>query len=68
MNTEMPEGTPVVVRKDNGTILKTVTRSKPWLLGGHTWVVMVDGIAGGYSLNRISPLSALSKPTGEEKL
>lgn len=46
-------GQSVVVRLDNGQLLETVTRSVPWLLGGHTWVVMVEGIAGGYALDRV---------------
>lgn len=54
-NTELPIGTKVNVRRDNGDILETVTKSKPWLLGGHTWVVLVHGISGCYDLHRISP-------------
>ncbi len=48
----VPEGTPVTVRKDDGTILETKTRSIPWLLGGVA-VIMVEGIAGGYALERV---------------
>lgn len=47
-------GTPVEVRKDDGSILATRTRSAPWLVGGHTAVIMVEGISGGYSLERVS--------------
>jgi len=49
-----PLGTAVVVTKDNGERVETCTRSEPWLLGGHTWVIMVDGIAGGYALDRVT--------------
>lgn len=55
---EIREGTPVKVRRDNGTVLETIARSKPWQLGGGHWVVLVEGIAGGYSLDRVS----LNKP------
>lgn len=51
-----PEGTPVTVRKDNGTVVETKTTSIPWMLCG-TAVIMVDGISGGYSLERVSPVS-----------
>lgn len=55
----VPEGTPVVVTKDDGTELSTKTRSVAWMLGassqhpGHTAVIMVDGISGGYGLWRV---------------
>lgn len=49
----VPEGTPVIVTKDGGEKFPTKTRSIPWLLGGHTAVIMVDGISGAYSLSRI---------------
>jgi hypothetical protein len=55
----VPEGTPVIVTKDDGTEFKTKTRSIPWMLGassrdpGHTAVIMVDGISGGYGLWRV---------------
>lgn len=53
----IPIGTAVVVRRDNGSEFRTVTRSKPWILSG-TPVAMVDGISGCYALNRIRPVSA----------
>lgn len=49
-----PEGTKVNVRKDDGSTLETVTRSPAWLMGEHTAVVLVDGIAGGYMLERVT--------------
>ena len=52
-NSSNPSGTPVEMRKDTGELVKTVTRSEAWLLGGHTAVVMVDGVSGGYLLNRM---------------
>lgn len=56
---DVPEGTPVIVTKDDGSELKTRTRSIPWMLGassrdsGHTAVIMVEGISGGYGLWRV---------------
>jgi hypothetical protein len=63
---DVPEGTPVIVTKDLGEEFHTKTRSGPWMLGansrdpsdrtydpGHTAVIMVEGISGGYSLERV---------------
>lgn len=52
-----PLGCRVTVRRDNGELLDTVTRSEPWIMGGHSLVVMVEGIAGGYLLERVGPVS-----------
>lgn len=59
-NKEHSIGTPVTVEKDLGEIVKTKTRSVAWLLGadgqgvgGHTAVVALEGIAGGYLLSRV---------------
>jgi hypothetical protein len=58
--TFVPSGTPVIVTKDDGSEFHTKTRSGPWMLGedgngkgGHTAVIMVDGIAGCYGLERV---------------
>jgi hypothetical protein len=48
-----PIGTAVVVHRDNGSRLTTVTRSHPWVLSGHTAVIMVAGISGCYALERV---------------
>jgi hypothetical protein len=53
-NASCPVRTPVVVRRDDGSEFHTKTRSEAWLLGGHTPVVMVDGIAGAYLLRRVT--------------
>lgn len=57
---ETPIGTPVVVKRDNGDLFVTRTRSAAWMLGqdgngqgGHTAVIMVEGISGCYALERI---------------
>ena len=47
------EGESVIVTLDDGTKWKTKTRSEPWLLGGHTWVVQLEGRAGCYDLRRV---------------
>ncbi len=52
----MPVGTAVNLRKDDGTIIQTRTRNTPWQLSHGMWVVSVDGIAGGYDLERITPV------------
>lgn len=52
-NKKYPEGTEVIVKKDNGAEIKTKTRSEAWLLGGHTAVILLEGISGCYALERI---------------
>lgn len=51
-----PEGTSVTVRKDGGEVVATKTRSMPWMVGA-TAVILVDGISGGYALERVRPVS-----------
>ena len=54
-------GTDVIVTKDDKTKVATKTRSNAWMLGatgdypGHTAVILLDGISGGYSLERVRP-------------
>jgi hypothetical protein len=61
-NKKYPIGTKVVVTRDNKESEITVTRSEAWMLGkssthpGHTAVISVEGIAGGYLLSRVSAL------------
>jgi hypothetical protein len=47
-----PIGQPVTVTKDDGSQVATATRSGPWKLGD-TWVLLLEGIPGGYALARI---------------
>lgn len=47
-----PIGTAVTVTKDDLSTVETNTRSSPWRLGD-TWVILVDGISGGYALARV---------------
>ena len=53
-NNKYPEGTPVIVTRDNGEKLETVTRSVAWSMCGSA-VVLVKGISGCYSLVRCAP-------------
>lgn len=46
-------GANVIVTKDMGEEVHTKTRSAAWVLSGHTAVVMVEGISGGYLLSRV---------------
>lgn len=48
----VPVGTPVVVTKDDGSEFVTKTRSYPWMLCS-TPVILVEGITGGYALERV---------------
>lgn len=50
---DTPQGTDVILTQDNGELFPTKTRSEPWLLGGHTAVIKVNGIAGCYRLDRV---------------
>lgn len=52
-NAACPVGTRVSVQRDDGSTTYTATRSEAWILGGHTPVVMVKGIAGAYLLERV---------------
>jgi len=54
-NWKHPIGTHVTVHRDNGGVLHTVTRSDPWVMEGHSAVIMVKGISGGYALERVKP-------------
>jgi hypothetical protein len=58
-NAAYPIGTPVVYQSVQGDRAKdnkqTATRSAAWVLGGHTPVVMVNGIAGGVAISHCYP-------------
>lgn len=58
-------GAAVDVRLDDGTVKRTVTRSVAWLLGGGQPVVSVVGIAGGYSLERVTAVVEVDAGGGE---
>lgn len=52
-NKKYPVGTKVNVKKDNGEVLNTVTRSAADVIGCMA-VIWVEGIAGCYSLDRVT--------------
>ena len=49
-------GQEVEVALDNGSVKLTHTTSKAELLGGHSAVIWLHGVAGCYSLYRVSPI------------
>jgi len=52
-NEKHPVGTPVIVRKDDQTEIRTVTTHEATMLGGHTAVAWLKDISGCYSLDRV---------------
>lgn len=54
-NARYPVGVRVTVLMDDGTILRTRTRTPAWTLGDGAPVVSVEGITGGYDLARVVP-------------
>jgi hypothetical protein len=57
-NLSHPIGTPVMrykliapLREGN----ETKTRSEAWVMGGHSVIVMVEGVSGGVSLESVRP-------------
>ena len=51
LSADDPIGTSVIVTRDDGSKLHTVTRSEQWEVSGHP-VVKVDGIVGCYLVSR----------------
>ena len=56
-NERYPVGTRVSVRRDDGTVTRTKTRSRAWVLAGVCPVVMVEGIRGAYLLSRVTVIA-----------
>lgn len=52
-DTALPNGTAVTVTRDDGSLWITRTRTDPWQLGDGTWVVALEGRAGGFRLDRV---------------
>ena len=52
-NDKYPIYQPVHLTEDDGSITETQARSVAWELGSGSFVIMVDGKRGGYSLDRI---------------
>lgn len=46
-------GSKVRVTKDDGSIFESTVKYAPWQLGHGQWVIGVNGIAGGYALERV---------------
>ena len=53
LDTAITPGTDVTVTRDDGSEWLTKTRTEPWQLGDGTWVVALEGRAGGFSLERV---------------
>jgi len=57
-NARYPVGQSVTVRMDDGSGRSTTTRSEAQVLSGHSAVIWLDGIAGCYLLDRVTPVVA----------
>jgi hypothetical protein len=49
----VPVGSEVIVTKDDGSEVRTKTRSGPELMGGHSAVIWLEGVSGCYHLKRV---------------
>lgn len=54
-NNRVLVGAEVTFRKDDGTKIRTKTRSKAQMLGEHTPVVWLSGVSGCVLLDRVNP-------------
>jgi hypothetical protein len=55
-NSKYDEGHLGFLRKDDGTEVPTILKSRAWALGGHTAVAMFDGMSGCYRIDRFTPM------------
>lgn len=58
-NSANPVGTPVMRYKLINPLSEgnaTKTRSEAWVMGGHSVVVMVEGVSGGVLLESVKPI------------
>jgi hypothetical protein len=53
-------GDHVEVTLDDGTTKQTETRSQAWVMGGHSAMVMLEGVSGAYALHRVRPVNPVS--------
>lgn len=53
-------GIDVEVIKDDGSTIFTKTKSLAWVLGGHTPVILLEGMSGCYALERVSSFGKTS--------
>lgn len=55
-------GTPIRYKNDIGKILESKTASVAWVLGGHSAVIMLEGVSGCYDFERILPTPQRPRP------
>lgn len=60
MNTQLKIGTKVIVLKDDGSIFESTVKYEPWQLGHGQWVVGIEGIRGGYMLERVTEIGPVA--------
>ena len=46
-------GTPCMVELDNGDLMESVVTTTAWQLSNHRWLIGVEGISGGYAVERV---------------
>lgn len=54
-NAQHPIGTAVTVTDDFGKTSESKTRSAAWVMGGHSAMILLEGVSGGYMLERVVP-------------
>lgn len=65
-NLKHPVGTPVTLRKDDGSVIETRTRARAEILSGHTPVIWLEGVRGCYLLSRVRAIAPpVVKPAAE---
>jgi hypothetical protein len=55
-NNKHKVGIPVIVTKDDGSEITTVTKTEAMILGGHTPIIYLENIRGCYDLKRVRAL------------
>jgi hypothetical protein len=55
-------GTPVEYRRDNGSIMRTATRTRAEVLGGHTAIIWLEDVTGSIDLEWRDPRTASRDP------
>ncbi len=63
-NSQYPVGTPVIVVQDDGSHVKSETRSAAWTLEHGEAVVSYKGRSGGYLLSRVIPIASPAESCG----
>ena len=65
-NETVPVGSEVLLTKDDGTKVRTRTRSTAAMLSGHTAVIWVEGESAAWLLERVRPVSRRSSDGPEQ--